>query len=287
MGMVASMILVPQIGRAISNDDLISYWDFEETSGTRADLVGTNDLTDNNTVGSGTGINGTGAQFDSASSEYLSIADASQTDLDFAIDTSINLWVYDDNSTYFGLFQHNYEDLTGYSQLLDHASAGYMTWWTGSVSNTLPKEGNNAITLNNDEWSMFTITYDATSYELCHYINAVEVNCTTLGDAIEDTSSPVIIGAHYWTGTTQLYHNGLIDEVSAFNIVLSQTDIDDLYNSGTGLFYPFASSTGTTTASTTELSGTDELRWTIELYLALFSLLIFTYVGYRFTKVFI
>jgi len=56
--------------------DLLAYWAYDETSGTRADSHdGSYDLTDNNTVGYATGVVGNAASFDSASNEYLSLAD--------------------------------------------------------------------------------------------------------------------------------------------------------------------------------------------------------------------
>jgi len=77
-------------------DNLISFWGLEETSGTRVDAHGTNNLTDNNTVTSATGKVGTAGQFTNANSEYLSITDnasLSTGDIDF----SAQAWVYFDS----------------------------------------------------------------------------------------------------------------------------------------------------------------------------------------------
>jgi hypothetical protein len=64
---------------------IISRWKLDEASGTRADNVGSNTLQDNNTVTSGTGRFGdTCADFEAGNTEWLSIADASQTGLDIA-----------------------------------------------------------------------------------------------------------------------------------------------------------------------------------------------------------
>ena len=52
--------------------NLVGDWSMDETSGTRADSHGTNNLTDNNTVGSTTGVISNAASFVSANSEYLS-----------------------------------------------------------------------------------------------------------------------------------------------------------------------------------------------------------------------
>lgn len=54
--------------------NLVSYWELEESSGTREDSHGANDLTDNNTVLYGTGKQGNGADFEATNSEYLNVA---------------------------------------------------------------------------------------------------------------------------------------------------------------------------------------------------------------------
>lgn len=55
----------------------VAYWNLDEESGTRADSIGSLDLTDNNTVLSddGVGAGQTAAAFVAANSEYLSHAD--------------------------------------------------------------------------------------------------------------------------------------------------------------------------------------------------------------------
>ncbi len=50
----------------------VAHWPLDETSGTRADSVGSNDLTDNNTVLSATGMFGNAADFEATSNEWLS-----------------------------------------------------------------------------------------------------------------------------------------------------------------------------------------------------------------------
>src|SRR3990167_5190383 len=80
-------------------DNLVAYWTLDESSDgsgavTREDSTASNnDLTDNNTTASGTGIISNGADFERANTEYLSITDAAQTGLDLAGDFTMKLWV--------------------------------------------------------------------------------------------------------------------------------------------------------------------------------------------------
>lgn len=74
--------------------DLVAYWNLDEESGTRFDSVGSNHLTDNNTVTSAAGILNGAAQFTAANNEYLSIADnptLSTGDIDFTIAAWVSL----------------------------------------------------------------------------------------------------------------------------------------------------------------------------------------------------
>jgi hypothetical protein len=72
---------------------LVSYWELEESSGTRNDSHGSNNLTDVNTVGVATGIQGDAADFVRANTESLTITDASQTGLDITGDMSLSFWM--------------------------------------------------------------------------------------------------------------------------------------------------------------------------------------------------
>ena len=54
-------------------NDLVAYWPLDEFSGTRSDSHFRGiDLTDNNTVGSATGVNNSGSDFIEPNEEYLS-----------------------------------------------------------------------------------------------------------------------------------------------------------------------------------------------------------------------
>lgn len=76
------------------NPNYKAVWHMSESSGTRYDsTVNSNNLTDNNTVGTGSGIAGNAADFESSSTEYFSIADASQTALEFNGNYTIEAWI--------------------------------------------------------------------------------------------------------------------------------------------------------------------------------------------------
>ncbi len=76
------------------SNGFVGVWHLGEASGGRADSTANdNDLSDNATVESGAGRLGVAADFESDNSEFLSIADASQTGLDPAGDFTVEAWI--------------------------------------------------------------------------------------------------------------------------------------------------------------------------------------------------
>lgn len=78
-------------GMPIQQTGIVSYWKLDETSGTRIDSIGANNLTDNNTVLSGTGKASNGALFAAANSESLSKS-SPPTGLKFQNDYTVLFW---------------------------------------------------------------------------------------------------------------------------------------------------------------------------------------------------
>src|SRR4051812_43478016 len=90
-----------QVTKAVAASPLLtnlaSYWKLEEASGTRADEIGSQTLTDNNTVTQAVGKLGNAAQFTAANSESLSHADSATLSLGADQDFTLGAWVYLDS----------------------------------------------------------------------------------------------------------------------------------------------------------------------------------------------
>ena len=76
-------------------DNLVSWWELDEASGTRNDAHGSNHLTDGNTVAQVAGKVGNAAQFVAANAESLSIADNANLSVSGVF--SVCAWVYMDS----------------------------------------------------------------------------------------------------------------------------------------------------------------------------------------------
>jgi len=279
MAMVASMIFVPLIGNAFENSQLQNVWDLQELSGVRYDSVGSIDLTDNNTVTQGVGINASSSVFTRANSETLSYSTSVVLPTD---NFSVSMWAkvngLPTTGQIFGVFNYCGDVGNKYLEFKFYRDGGGNLQISDGLNNDL-------YTFSNDTWYFITLVVDTGT--LYTYVNAdlqwsvsyssgsPNVDRFVLGDNINCTG-----GTSY-----DRYLNGNIDEVYVWNEPLTSVEVTDLYNAGTGLFFPYTSSTSTSTSSTT--ADISELKWVLELYLAIFMFLLFTWLGYRFTKIFI
>jgi len=238
-------------------DNLVSWWKMDETSGSRADAHGSNTLTDNNTVGNGTGKQSNAGDFESGSSEYLSITDASQTGLDITGNLSISAWVrfeslpgsgnamgiltkigataalraYNfcyDNSWHSGANRLVLQTWANYSQ----GTIGYVSW-TPSLAT----------------WYHVVVVHTSSgSGTHTFYIDGVAQTTTyTLQDvgSIQNTTASAFIGADQDSGVGR-YFDGLIDEVAIWGRALSGSEVTTLYNGGSGVTYESTGATGVT-----------------------------------------
>jgi len=283
MAMVVSILAVPSTGNALTatSGQLVAYWAFEETSGVRYDSTeNNNDLTDNNTVLYGTGIIGNAADFEASNSERLTIEDASQTGLDITNDRTWCWW--------------SEIETAGEMWTIGKWSSGYYMGWQniGGIKlmfNTTNDTNDTYVLQDTVGWHFYCITYDLSAGTSQAYENGVSAGTGSGGNTSGlDNANTFVIGNY--TSTSGSY-DGLLDEVSVWSTILSTDDIQALYNSGVGLAYAdlfgSTSTTSTSTATTTSTVDVEELKWVLELYLAIFTFLIFTYVGYRFTKLFL
>lgn len=212
--------------------DLVSFWELEEASGVRSDAHGSNDLTDNNTVGSASGKVGTAADFEVSNNEYLSRptnASLETGDIDFTFAAWVNLEsanpavvhsivgkITGGLATEYHLYYYPaYEDFFfevagGYIQTVGTSSVGtwyFVVGWHDSVNDQL------AISLNGG--SPVTVSH-ATGAT----INAADFG---IGRAIQ--------------GFSAYDFDGLIDQVGFWKRLLTYSEIQALYNADAGLAY--------------------------------------------------
>lgn len=225
--------------------NLVSYWKLDESSGNAADSVGSNTLTNNNTATFSAGKINNGANLASASTQYFSIADASQTGLDLSGDFTFNLWykLTDLSATYRGLITKYKSDDTAlaYSlQVYPNATHPQFILHLSSGGTFGPYETYQATGQGTGAWHMLTISYNATTGVGSWYIDGSSVSPTvsgTMPTSIYNSAEAFLLGK----GAGSNGMNGSLDEVGIWNRALSASEVSQLYNGGAGLQYPFSS----------------------------------------------
>lgn len=219
-------------------DGLVSYWPLNETSGTREDVHGANDLTDNNTVLYGAGILNNAADHELDNSEYLEKTSGYSSGLAPASsDYSVSLWIKPETvpGAYNGRglcgtgvnWQLWYQHDGVYQFRLQRQTTG------GGVSHTVN------YTLSAGTMYHVVIVWDHDDHTLEVYVNAASQGTDTSGSAVAQVTwnDPFRIGRNEYA-----YWDGLIDEVGFWSRKLSSAEVTALYNSGAGLAYPFSTS---------------------------------------------
>lgn len=214
------------------------HWKLNEASGNATDSIGSNTLTDNNTVTSAAGKIGNARQFTAANSESLTIADnavLSGGNIDFTIAG----WVYLDSKSVDRVFcakgsSGNYEYVIRYNAAFDTFQAFFYHDGTNSSSVSATSLG----TIATGTWYFVVVWHDSVS----DTIN-IQVNNGTVDSAAANAA-----GIFNGTGTFALgkqgsdnvdFWDGRIDSVTVWRRALSPAERAALYNGGSGVDYPF------------------------------------------------
>jgi len=217
-------------------DGLVSYWALDETSGTRVDAVGENDLTDNNTTGYDTGVNGNAANLVVANNEYLSNnaaagIEAGPTGITFSA------WFKTNDAS------QDYNFLVSASDAWDTSSAGLLYQRSNKIlfqltGGTTPV--NAEVAQASTDWRLVIGWWDAgDGYPYIVLDGGDPVKGTYAAVGATSAATKLRIGAQYGLEDPFFNWNGLIDEVAIWSRVLTEDERAELYNSGSGKFYPF------------------------------------------------
>jgi hypothetical protein len=209
---------------------LSSYWKLDECSGNRTDSHGSNDLTDNNTVGGATGKIGNAARFVKANSEYLSAADDPAFRMGSA--KTIALWV--NPTSVNGEFATKFED--GKFDWLVDVIAGPVARFI--LYNNGAEAGRVTTSLALNVWSFVVAWYDGAAGTINIQVNDGTVaSVSGMPSSVVDTGAAFNIGRRGLTGN-EAYLDGLVDEVGIWDIVLNAIKRTLLYNSWSGTTCP-------------------------------------------------
>jgi len=213
---------------------LVSYWKMDEASGNAIDAHGTNDLTDNNTVGTLTGKIGDCRDF-SGTNEYFSHADNADLSVD-GTSFSFAFWVNLDSVTGLRALISK-RDEAGTGEFVIYANAGgggnapqffnYTSGFNGVIASTFGA-------LSTGTWYLLACVADDAAKELRISVNAGTQNVASYTGSVGATTHTFRIGVEQ---SEVADVDGKIDETGFWKRALSTSDITAIYNSGNGLSY--------------------------------------------------
>jgi hypothetical protein len=236
---IPSLDIAAPRGRASGGSSLLAslseYYALEEASGTRLDSTAAHkDLTSNNAVGQAAGKVGNAASFAAASSQYLSRANMSPGTGDW----TIAAWLWFDAlsgdpypiSFYGGTPTEEVDIfLTSSSSLL---SARY---YDGAAYRTTTASTFGAVVIST--WYFVCARYIKATKQLRFRVNATEdSNIFANAAVVSDGSATLTLGRYAAGGQ---YQSGRADEVGIWSVALTDTQVVNLRNSGSGVTYPF------------------------------------------------
>lgn len=229
-------------------DNRVSHWSLEEASGTRVDQEANgNDLTDVNTVGQATGIQGNAASFTAANNELLEILAGDQTGLSIAGDISISFWFYCDSLPSSGAemwVANKYKGSaprTGYGFGIRNVGGNiHLVARAATSNNQYAQIESTSSGITTGTWYYATICIDVSANAAQFYLNGFDWGNPTfsnnnLNGGIAVGDNPLRIGGQ--PATTSETWDGELDEITITSDIITSGEHASLYNSGSGVPY--------------------------------------------------
>ena len=185
----------------------VAHWTLDESSGTRADSVGSSNLTDINTVDVTTGIFGNAASFTSANSEYLSVAD--NPDLSGAdADLVVRCWFKITGGSGTRVIAGKWGSNTTSREYVLYVNASLVPIFVVSGAAAASATWGSALAL--DTWYLCHGWHDGVTNVVGISINSATAVTASHASGIKDTSTPFEIGR---PDTSTKYHSGAVDDL--------------------------------------------------------------------------
>ena len=212
-----------------TNNKIWYSFDDSELSGSNPldSSINGNDGTNFGAVTGATGILQEAFDFESGDPDYVDTPYTIPTDSDF----SVNVWINPESSGNEHYYFTEQTSTTG----RDGCIMGVLG--SDDKIRALCYIGNSATAIiqgqgpviSSATWAMITITYDEGGQNMKYYYNSVLqfTDSSSDRDSADDT---VLIGKQAHTGTRDW--DGLLDEYAVYTKELTQTDVNELYNSG-------------------------------------------------------
>jgi len=152
---------------------------------------------------------------------------------------SFNFWVSPTAATANAVFFSKYDGTKGYL-IRKSADGNYVNLAILSSGSSYISVSSNSIVVPSNSYSMITVTYNGTPNisGIKIYINSTSDTLTALYQAFTTSASNTSNFLMGCLTTNANFYGGGIDEIGVWDIVLTQTQVTELYNAGAGKQYP-------------------------------------------------
>lgn len=209
-------------------DNLVSYWNCNEASGTITDQHGSNNSVSESVTYGATGKIGNALDFESTSSDTVSFGDVAALEPTDAL--SISLWMKPETIVENMAVMDKGDGVTAWN--LQLRTSGQNIRFNIDTSSAVTTD----TPISAGSWFHIVGTWDGTTAKI--YVNN-DTPHTAAASTLTQNANALRMGSHY--GGAANFFDGLIDEVGFWNRALTAAEVAELYNSGNGLAYPFTS----------------------------------------------
>lgn len=216
-------------------DNMTAYWSLDEASGNAIDAHAANDLTDNNTVGSATGLVGNARDFEADNSEDFSIADnadLSAGDIDF----SFSLWFKTEGVEFVVRAMLYKGDGGQYEYLLMRGGGGGISFSVCSAAGFANETTvNSTASIFDTNWHHVACGHDSVNNLIWIQVDDETRVTQAYSHGCYDSTKSFILGSQagirFW--------DGLLDECGFWKRTLTTAEVTELYNAGAGRDYAY------------------------------------------------
>jgi hypothetical protein len=237
----ARTVAAPAAWQSTLLDDLVSWWSLDETSGTRADSHGSNDLTDVGSTGYTTGVKGNAADFVGINQHLYCVPTGMNTGDN---SWSIAGWVRLDELTTQPM--DLICALTDASVTTGGSDGMHLSYRYAEQAFDLTVRSNgtrynvSASTFGTpsiDTWYFVYAYFDSPNNEIGISVNDGTVDTVAYTATPSSKSGSFSIGRWGTTGPYPYWLNGKVDELAFWNRVLTSQEVTDLYHVSSGRAY--------------------------------------------------
>ena len=224
---------LPNAKAALLTDNLIGYWKFDnnavDSSGGSRDL----DLYGN--PGFSAGIFGQALSLDGNGTQYAQ-RPVNDTIYNFgASDFSLQVWV-NFNTLGEQILMEKFQGMTGPAWTLTYYPYYHDNRFHLYTTYEAVRIYSDPVEMTVGDWQHVVMRRTGSSFEL--FFDNTLIGSQTYAGALQDTSFPLLMGARNYADGRGFYLDGMLDEVAIWNRALTDIEIAQLYNLGSGYEIP-------------------------------------------------